>query len=133
MNKKILIASLLPFALSAFSSNAATNQTTEFSNKVTIYTTAKDTKQRLALTNEVKFGKALDILQQLDLISFDLVFIDAAKKEYQKYYDLLVNHLHSDSILLIDNVLWRGEVWKKDKKSIGKSMDAFNKYVRSPE
>ena len=79
---------------------------------------------------EVQFGKALDILQQLDLVSFNLVFIDAAKKEYQKYYDLLVNHLHSDSILLIDNVLWRGEVWKKDKKNIGKAMDAFNKYVR---
>ncbi len=58
MNKKLIIASLLPIALSAFGSNAETHQTPEFSNKVTIYTTAKDTKQRLTLTGEVKFAKA---------------------------------------------------------------------------
>lgn len=43
---------------------------------------------------------------------FDLVFIDADKRQYPQYYDMLFEHnlIHSGSIILSDNVLWSGKV-----------------------
>lgn len=44
--------------------------------------------------------------------SFDLVFMDADKREYPQYYDMLFdnNLVHSGSVILADNVLWSGKV-----------------------
>lgn len=54
-------------------------------------------------------GNALDIIPGLDL-SFDLVFIDADKRNYPAYLDLLLDRLESGAIILSDNVLWSGKV-----------------------
>lgn len=79
---------------------------------------------------EIKYGSTLEILPTLDLELFNLVFVDAAKMEYQKYYEILVDGLKSGSNLLIDNVLWKDEVLQKDKKGIAKAMDDLNKFVK---
>lgn len=44
--------------------------------------------------------------------SFDMVFMDADKREYSQYYDMLFDNdlVHSGSIILADNVLWSGKV-----------------------
>ena len=54
-------------------------------------------------------GNALEIIPQLDL-DFDLVFIDADKRNYPAYLELLLPKLKSGAVLLSDNVLWSGKV-----------------------
>ncbi|SHJ50513.1 O-methyltransferase [Pseudozobellia thermophila] len=63
-------------------------------------------------------GDAKTIIPQLDL-TFDLVFIDAEKKDYPAYFELVLKKTRPGSIILSDNVLWSGKVLepidKKDK------------------
>lgn len=54
-------------------------------------------------------GNALEIVPKLDT-DFDLVFIDADKKNYPAYLDLLLPKLKSGAVILSDNVLWSGKV-----------------------
>lgn len=54
-------------------------------------------------------GKAADIIPSLD-VPFDFVFIDADKKNYGLYFDLLIDKMPSGGWLLADNVLFHGEV-----------------------
>lgn len=56
-------------------------------------------------------GSVLDIAPKLGLI-FDLVFIDADKREYPAYYQMLFDKglVRSGSIILADNTLWSGKV-----------------------
>jgi predicted O-methyltransferase YrrM len=42
--------------------------------------------------------------------TFDLVYIDANKRDYCKYYDLVFPHLKSGALILADNTLWSGKV-----------------------
>ncbi|MEH6772201.1 O-methyltransferase [Maribacter arcticus] len=54
-------------------------------------------------------GNALDIIPELD-ITFDLIFIDAEKKQYDKYLEKVLPKTKSGTIILSDNVLWSGKV-----------------------
>lgn len=54
-------------------------------------------------------GDALDIIPTLEM-TFDLVFIDAEKTQYDGYFEAVMNKCHSGSIILSDNVLWSGKV-----------------------
>lgn len=58
------------------------------------------------------FGNANQIISNLCDEPFDLIFIDANKREYPAYYELLFScgALRSGSIILADNVLWSGKV-----------------------
>lgn len=54
-------------------------------------------------------GQALDIIPALD-VSFDLVFIDADKGNYIKYFNMIMDKMNSGGVILSDNVLWSGKV-----------------------
>lgn len=54
-------------------------------------------------------GEALEVIPTLNT-TFDLVFIDADKENYLKYYELLVPKMNPGGIILSDNVLWSGKV-----------------------
>ena len=54
-------------------------------------------------------GDALQIIPTLDM-TFDLIFIDAEKREYPKYFDAVIKKTKPGSIILSDNVLWSGKV-----------------------
>ncbi|WP_297765719.1 O-methyltransferase [uncultured Muriicola sp.] len=54
-------------------------------------------------------GDALQIIPSLQL-KFDLVFIDAEKKEYPRYFEAVLPKTRKGSIILSDNVLWSGKV-----------------------
>lgn len=54
-------------------------------------------------------GDALEIIPKLDII-FDLIFIDAEKREYPNYLEAVLKKTKSGSIILSDNVLWSGKV-----------------------
>ncbi len=58
---------------------------------------------------QVLFGDALEIVDKLDEC-FDIVFIDADKVHYTRYYELVIDKLRSGGIVLVDNVLWGGKV-----------------------
>ena len=62
---------------------------------------------------------------------FDIVFIDADKGNYQNYYDLSLDLVKKDALIIIDNVLWHGDV--ADEKNNDKYTNIirnFNKYVK---
>lgn len=84
------------------------------------------------LKNQIDFriGDAAEIIPTLTE-TIDLVFIDADKVNYQKYYDLLFDKIRIGGYLLIDNVLWDGKVTNeaaRDKKT--EAIRAFNNYVQ---
>jgi Predicted O-methyltransferase len=54
-------------------------------------------------------GDALDIIPTLDK-TFDLVFIDAQKVNYDAYFEAVITKTKRGSIILSDNVLWSGKV-----------------------
>ena len=63
---------------------------------------------------------------------FDLIFIDADKENYKKYYELSFNLLKRDGFIIIDNVLWHGEVVdKNNKEHLTEIIRDFNTYVNN--
>ena len=80
-----------------------------------------------------KVGVALDIIPTLDL-KYDLVFIDADKKNYKNYFDLVLPMVNVGGIIIVDNVLWSGKVTELDKHQndkIAVYMNDFNRYVHN--
>lgn len=68
------------------------------------------------IQNKIKYliGNALELIPNLDL-TFDLVFIDADKKNYSNYYDLVIDKVRSGGFIIADNVLWKGKVVNTQK------------------
>lgn len=60
-------------------------------------------------------GDALSIIPEIKE-TFDLVFLDADKKNYSNYFDLVYPKLNQGGLLISDNVLWYGKVIKPTKK-----------------
>ena len=59
----------------------------------------------------VHIGDALEVMQELlTQHPFDLVYIDANKRDYSSYYQLLIPALPSQALILADNTLWDGKV-----------------------
>lgn len=56
-------------------------------------------------------GNAVDVIPKLKK-QYDIVFIDADKENYSRYYDLVFDKLKIGGIILADNVLWSGNVLK---------------------
>lgn len=54
-------------------------------------------------------GDACEIIPRLDEV-FDLVFIDADKREYSKYYHLVFDKVRAGGMIIADDVLWDGKV-----------------------
>lgn len=65
----------------------------------------------IGLSNRIDYriGDALEIIPELDT-EFDLVFIDADKPNYARYYDLVFDKVRSGGFIMADNVLWSGKV-----------------------
>ena len=78
-------------------------------------------------------GDALEILPKLlEEHTFDLVYIDANKREYLDYYELIVPHLPSGALILADNTLWDGKVIEEPTPTDPqtKSILSFNEHVK---
>ena len=82
----------------------------------------------------VHFGDAMEIIPQLDE-QFDLVCIDADKRLYSAYYDLVFPKVRAGGLILADNTLWDGKVVEtipaSDKQSLG--ILAFNEKIKQDE
>jgi predicted O-methyltransferase YrrM len=79
---------------------------------------------------EYRIGNALEIVPALHEI-FDLVFIDADKENYNKYYDLVFDKVTLGGFLLADNVLWSGKVLDAKPDKDTRAIKAFNKKVQN--
>ena len=66
--------------------------------------------------NQIKqyTGNAREIIPQMNHI-FDLVFIDADKRYYPEYYEMIFPKMRKGGLILADNVLWYGKVAEADK------------------
>ena len=95
-------------------------------------------RENLALTPlgeqvELHIGSTRDVLPTLPTEElFDLVFIDADKREYVHDYELLFPLVKSGGIILADNTLWDGHIidpaYDTDKQTI--ALRAFNDHIR---
>ena len=73
---------------------------------------------------------ALESLIKIRNKKFDLVFIDADKMNYKKYYQISLDLLNKEGLIIIDNVLWHGEVVdEKNNDEFTVSIREFNKFV----
>jgi caffeoyl-CoA O-methyltransferase len=78
-------------------------------------------------------GNALEIIPALDEV-WDLVFIDADKVNYSKYYKLVLPRLRSGGLIIADNVLFHGEVLEEEiRGKNAKAIHAFNEMVAGDE
>ncbi len=60
-------------------------------------------------------GRAEELLvDKLKEIFYDIIFIDADKKGYPLYLDYAQKHLNNKGIILVDNLLWKGNIYSED-------------------
>lgn len=85
---------------------------------------------RAGMNNQLKLiiGDALEVLPKLNS-SFDLAFIDANKQNNQAIYELVLPLLHPGGTLIVDNVLWYGNVLSTIQDKETKAIHEFNLMV----
>tara|TARA_B100000470_G_scaffold60199_1_gene45484 strand:+ start:1621 stop:2277 length:657 start_codon:yes stop_codon:yes gene_type:complete len=92
----------------------------------------KKAKQEKKIKTIIK--PALDSLIELNRNKkkFDLIFIDADKENNKNYYDQSISLLNPDGLIIIDNVLWHGEIAdKKNQDKLTLAIRKFNSYVNN--
>lgn len=76
-------------------------------------------------------GDALEIIPKLD-VTFDLVFIDADKRQYCNYFRLVKGNTRQGGFIIADNVLWGGNIFDKDTTDAQtKGIREFNEMISS--
>ena len=64
---------------------------------------------------------------------FDLIFIDAYKLDYLKYYEISIDLLRKGGLIITDNVLWSGKVIYELEDKTAKALDEFNSFVKNDD
>lgn len=85
----------------------------------------------------LKQGDAIDVIHDLvsNEESFDFIFIDAAKAQYKKYFEAVQPLTNNQSVIVCDNVLFKGYVFDDAKvehkrlQSLVKKIKQFNSWV----
>ena len=91
--------------------------------------------EKAGLTGKITLhvGDVFEIIPQLDIV-FELVFIDAAKKEYLDYYHAVFNKVKHGGYILVDNILWYGKVADRsvqDETTL--KLRSFNDFIRNDD
>lgn len=90
--------------------------------------------KRAGVTEKItlRIGDALETLKGLTG-PYDLVYIDANKREYSDYYRLVFDLIRPGGLILADDTLWDGKLWQMpaamDKQTLG--IASFNDIVSS--
>ena len=103
----------------------------EQENRIRKYITEAGMKDKIQFI----IGDAYNIIKTLPH-KYDLVFIDADKPNYLKYYKQLIELVNTGGYIIADNVLWSGKVvdekeLEKDKDT--KFLDEFNTFIQQDE
>ncbi len=75
-------------------------------------------------------GDAMEIIPKME-VKFDLVFIDADKRHYPEYFEMILPKMNNGGLILADNVLWYGKVvdaQAKDAETL--AIKKYNEIVR---
>lgn len=93
-------------------------------------------KQGKETNIDVLLGDALENMEKLNEQNekFDFIFIDAAKGEYKRYFELSDQLINSNGVIVCDNILFRGYVANVENsppriKNIVKKIRAFNEWL----
>lgn len=80
---------------------------------------------------ELVIGDALDIIPQRDdLTEIDLCFIDANKRHYKQYFDILLPRVRKGGLIVCDNTLWDGHLEETDRHDPQTmAIREFNDYI----
>ena len=107
------------------------DKNSEFSNKAkSFYEKAKEKKIKQIIKPAIESLKELKKSGQ----KFDLIFIDADKENYVNYYDISVDIITKGGFIIIDNVLWHGDVSDKTKKDkFTNIIRDFNSYLKKDD
>ena len=96
---------------------------------------AKENIKRAGLEDKITIleGDAEELLKTVDG-EFDMIFLDAAKGQYKLFYDMVIDKLKVDGLLISDNILYKGMVAHDDfvirrKKTIVKRMRNYLDYI----
>jgi predicted O-methyltransferase YrrM len=83
---------------------------------------------------ELKAGDATKIIPTLPQ-TFDIVFIDADKRNYALYFDIVIDKVRKGGLIIADNVLWSGKILMNEKEMDAdtKAIHEFNKKVSSEQ
>lgn len=76
-------------------------------------------------------GKALETIPTIDG-NFDLVFMDADKINYPNYYEMILPRLNSGGLMVIDNVLWGGDVLNPESDK-AQAIDQLSKTIQADD
>jgi predicted O-methyltransferase YrrM len=102
------------------------------------YNIAKDNVRSFHLESRITllFGDANELQSQVENYApYDFIFIDAAKGQYQNFFDHYSSMLSHDGIIVTDNVLFRGYVADESGlesrrlRSLVKKIRSFNEYM----
>ena len=100
----------------------------EFSNKAKyFYDKAKENRIKQIIKPAIESLKELKDTKKL----FDLIFIDADKENYQNYYESCMDLIDKKGLIVIDNVLWHGEVAEdSNNEKFTNIIRDFNNHVK---
>ncbi|MBI9055707.1 MAG: O-methyltransferase [Bacteroidales bacterium] len=92
--------------------------------------------EKSGVKNKVKlhFGDARTLIPQINEM-FDLVFIDADKREYLEYYNIVFDYVKPGGFMLADNVLWSGKVIEMETPDddYTKGIFEFNDFLKNDD
>ena len=92
----------------------------------------KKAKQDSKISMIVK--SALEALMEIRDKKYELIFIDADKMNYKKYYEIALKLLDKEGLIIIDNVLWHGDVVESNiKDKITDSIRGLNNFISKDE
>ena len=77
-------------------------------------------------------GNGIEIIPKINK-KFQLAFIDADKENYSNYFDLIIDKIDKNGIIIADNVLWSGKVTQKVIDDETQSIKNFNIKVKNDE
>ncbi len=78
---------------------------------------------------DYRIGDASDVIPGLQ-DTFDLVFMDADKENYVRYFDLVIDRVNLNGFILADNVLWNGKVLDEQPDKDTRAIAEFNNMVQ---
>jgi len=78
---------------------------------------------------KLHFGPAEAVIADLQIDNFDLVFIDADKRNNLTYFELVLNKVKPGGLIIIDNVLWKGKVYGNENDTDTVNIRKLNEQI----
>ena len=85
---------------------------------------------------EFKIGPALKSLNEIKQqnLFFDMIFIDADKENYKNYFNVCFSLIKNTGFIIIDNVLWHGDVADRNKNDkLTSILREFNSFLKKDD